>query len=55
MIYQDDILDYLTDEQIAKLKEAIGEEQFRISFGYYENCEDKNLDTEGKILNGDLL
>lgn len=53
---KESLIDYLTEEEIAQLKEHMGEKRFYETFyGDYEDVEDKTLDAEGQILNGDLL
>lgn len=42
---EDSLLEYLTDEQIAELKAKVGEEQFNITFGCHEECEDEHYNT----------
>lgn len=51
-MYKDDILDYLSDEEIAELKANLGEKRFHDTFDYYEDVEDETLDAEGMILDG---
>lgn len=49
---EDSILDYLSEEKIAELKNNMGEKLFRETFGVYDDVEDKRLDGEGEILSG---
>ena len=52
MMYQDSILDYLSEEKIAAMKTSMGEKAFRETFGDYDDVEDNRLDGEGEILSG---
>lgn len=53
MMYQDSILDYLSEEKIVALKASMGEKAFRETFGDYDDVvEDNRLDGEGEILSG---
>ena len=49
------ILEYLTDEQIAELRAKVGEEQFRITFGDYETFDKDYGCIEGEMLSGDFI